>query len=323
MNENTNTRQPIDAPPVGVRAVGSTVELDFTLYLSDGNPISNELFAESLIGLEKLLRNSSGAVYRFLGLENELKKCKNSVALGQVRQGSKLEDFVFQIFLGDDAQASAIAQSIHNLMLDHPTAFYLALAGILAYAAVRAVKIYTDSKKKQNTVEAHNSVVVQIGDVYGLDPALVRDILEKGVSSKASTAKAVAQVLAPAKQRGGTKVKLGGEDGIEIPEVIVEETPLPEEIHEEPETSAEDFKRVKLNFVAMDRDRKERGWAVEMPKGFPGEGRRLPAKLEETVNSTELRYAQDAEVDISVVKDSNGNPKSVLIRKLHKPDSKK
>ena len=302
------------------RVVGSTLEFDFSLYMSDGAPIAADLFADSLKGMERLLKDSPSAFLKFFGVDIPAKKCEPSVSLDEVRSGSKIEDLLCRIALGTEEEANAIADKIRAYMKDHPklTASVI-LAAILCWTAVKGVSIYSDAKNRQPAIEARDSVIVQVGGDLQLGDSVVREILANGVADKPRTIKAAAQVLAPAKRRGGTVVKLGGPDGIEIPQTIVAPMPLPEEIRDEPETSAEDFERVKLDFVAMDRDRKNQGWAVEMPKGFPGEGRRLPAKLAETVNSTELRYAKDAEVDISVIKDPDGNPKSVLIRKLHKP----
>lgn len=310
--------------PSFFRVVGSTLEFDFSLYMSDGSPIAADLFADGLRGMERLLKDSPEAFLGFFGVEIPAKKCETSVSLDQVRSGSKLEDLLFRIALGTEEEANALADRIRAYMKEHPklTASVI-VALILSWTAVKGVAIYSDARNRQPAIEARDSVIVQVGGDLRLDASQVREMLESGVSGSRRTIRAAAQVLAPAKQRGDTVVKLGGPDGVEIPSAIVAPMPFPDQVKDEPETNEESFERVKLDFAAMDRDRKKSGWAVEMPKGFPGAGRRLPAKLADMVNPNELRYARDAEVDITVVKDAAGVAKSVLIRKLHRPASGK
>lgn len=319
MDSETNRTNNIKEDSLGIRVVGSTVEFDFSFYISDGEPIGAEMFAEGLKGMEKLLKDSPHAFLRMFGVATYDKKCKSSVLLDEVRPGSKTESLVYRIVFGSDEEANATADKIHHYMKNHPKAVAsVVIAAILAWTAVKGISIYSDARSRQPAIEARDSVIVQVGGDINLSPESVRSILSDELPGSTRTLKAAAQVLAPAKRRGGTVVKLGGSNGIEIPDAIVSPMPAPEQIKDEPETMEESFERVKANFVAMDRDRKSRGWAIELPKGFPDEGRRLPAVLAETVNSAELRYAKDAEVDITVIKDSKGKAKSVLIRKLHR-----
>lgn len=304
---------------LGIRVVGSAIEFDFSFYMSDGDPIAAELFADGLKGMERLLKDSPTAFLKLFGVEGPERKCETSVSLDEVRAGSKIEDLVYRIVFGSDEEAKATAAKIHAFMKEHPKAVAsVIIAAILAWTAVKGIAIYSDAKSRQPAIEARDSVIVQVGGDVNLSPESIRAIFSEDLVGSTKTMKAASQVLAPAKRRGGTIVKLGGTNGIEIPNAIVAPMPLPEQIKDEPETNEVQIDNVKADFAAMDRDRKKRGWAIVLPDGIPGEGTRLPAKLAETVNPTELMYAKDAEVDITVVRNSKGKPTSVEIRKLHR-----
>lgn len=299
------------------------VELDFSLYLSDGAPVESGLFAESIQGMDRLLRDSSGALLKMLGVAEPPKKVHTSVAVDEVRKGSRLEDFVFRVFAGSEAEANLLADRIRAFMKEHPKAVASVLiAAILAWTATKAISIYAEAKSRQPAIEARDSVVVQVGRDLNADPQAVREILA-AIPDRSGTSKAAAQVVAPAKLRPGTELRLGGRDGIEIPPAIVAPMPLPDQIREEPETREEMHAGVRVDFAAMDRDRQRSGWAVVLPAEIPGGGSRLPAKLSEMVNPTKLMYAgRDATVDLRVVRDAEGRPKTVVIEALHEPGGK-
>ena len=303
-----------------IRVEGSVLKIKFSIYISDGSEIENQLFADSLVGMDELMKSSSKAFFELLSIDSKRASAfRPTVYIDKVREGSKITEFVLELLSDAPDLIASVGSDLLKVIDNHSTAaVFLAIALILGKTAMFAIDRYTSRNVKTTTINITDSVVNESGNLLMISKESAERILSTHVPKRAGSAKAVAKVFGPAKRRSKTKFKVGGSNGIEIPMEIVEAVPHPEDIQNTLETKVQDFDHVRIDFAAMDRDRKNRGWAAVLPEGMPGAGRRFPVTLEDTVNPNELMYAKDAEVDLSVIEDSNGKPKSVRIRKLHR-----
>lgn len=306
-----------------VQVDGSALKIKFSVYISDGSEIENQLFADSLVGMNELMKSSSRAFFELLAIDSKRASLlRPTVYIDKVREGSKITDFVLELLSEAPDVIASVATDLADVVNNHPSgAITLAIALIVAKTAMYAIDRFAPRESGTVTINATNVILGGSGNTLIVSKDSANRILSNHVPKRPGSAKAVAKVLGPAKRHAGTRFKVGGSNGIEIPTDIVQAVPYPETIKNIQETSAQDFERVKIDFAAMDRDRKNRGWAAVLPKGLPGAGRRLPVILEETVNPTKLMYAKNAVVDLSVIEDSKGKPKSVLIRHLHSSET--
>lgn len=312
-----------DQEPV-VQIEGAVLKIKFSIYISDGSEIENQLFADSLVGMDELMKLSSRAFFRLLSLNPEkASKFSPTVYIDKVREGSKITDLVLELVSNSPDTLASVGSDLIKMVGEHSSGvIVVVIALILGSVAKYAIERFGPNRNGNTTINITNSLLVGTGNNLTIDKEAVEQILSTEIKKRAASAKAVAKVFGPAKRREGTKFKVGGSNGVEIPGEIVKAVPPLEAIQNKPETSAQDFDHVKLDFAAMDRDRKNRGWAAVLPQDLPGAGRRLPVTLADTVNPNELMYAKDAEVDLSVIKDARGRPKAVQLRKLHRKDSK-
>lgn len=308
-----------DQEPV-VQIEGTVLKVKFSIYISDGSEIENQLFADSLVGMDELMKSSSRAFFRLLSLNPEkASEFHPTVYIDKVREGSKITDLILELAANSPDILASIASDLLDVIDKHTAGVvFVAIALIVYKMAKNAIDRFGSDGKGNTTINITNSILVGTGNNLTLDKESVEQILSTEIKNRATSAKAVAKVFGPAKRHEGTKFKVGGSNGVEIPTEVVKAVPPLEAIQNKPENTAQDFDHVKVDFAAMDRDRKNRGWAVVLPKALPGAGRRLPVTLAETVNPTELMYAKDAVVDLSVINDARGRPKAVLLRKLHK-----
>ncbi len=312
-----------DQEPV-VQIEGSVLKVKFSIYISDGSEIENQLFADSLVGMDELMKSSSRAFFRLLSLNPEkASKFRPTVCIDKVREGSKITDLVLELAANSPDILASVASELLDVIDKHTAGVvFVAIALIIYKTANNAIARFGHSGEGNTTININDSILLSAGNNLTIDKETVDQILSTEIAKRQSSAKAVAKVFGPAKRHEGTKFKVGGSNGVEIPAEIVKAVPPLEAIRNKPESSAQDFDQVKVDFAAMDRDRKNRGWAAVLPKALPGAGRRLPVTLADTVNPTELMYAKDAVVDLSVINDARGKPKAVLLRKLHKKNSK-
>lgn len=312
-----------DQEPI-VQIEGSVLKVKFSIYISDGSEIENQLFADSLVGMDELMRSSSRAFFRLLSINPEkASEFRPTVCIDKVREGSKITDLILELVSNSPDTLASVASDLIDVIDKHSAGvIFVVIALILGRVAKNAIDRFGPNGKGNTTINITDSILLGAGNNLTIDKEAADKILSTEIAKRPSSAKAVAKVFGPAKRREGTKFKVGGSNGVEIPTEIVKAVPPLDAIQNKPETTAQDFDHVKLDFAAMDRDRKNRGWAAVLPETLPGTGRRLPVTLADTVNPTELMYAKDAVVDLSVIKDARGRPKAVLLRKLHRKDSK-
>ena len=302
----------------GIYLDGSSIRIDLSVYFSNPDAIPATVFAESVTGLNRMAEQASDAITTLLGVDS----AENSVLyLETVRNGSKLSDFVFRIFLGSDAEASRTADILHrrfgvNKLMESKHIQNVVIAAIIAFCVRDVVKDFIPAEKAGPAIEATNSVILNAGRDLNMTSDQLEQILREKIPHPIRAGKGAVQALQPALMKEDTTVKIGGHDGIEIPHAVVTNMPSPSSISVKDKPTRIDLENVRIQVLASDIDRRKSGWAVRLPEDSICPGRRIRAVLDATISPADLMYQAWRRANISIYMAPDGKPQHVLIRAI-------
>jgi len=242
--------------------------------------------------------------------------------LNTVRNGSKLTDFVFRVFLGSDEEANRTADVLHsrfgiNKAMESKHIQNIVVIAIIAFLLRDVACTYMSRENSAPAVEATNSIILNAGKDLNMGPEDLERIMEESIRNTKRASKDAVMAIQPAQMKPNTLVKIGGRDGIEIPNTVVSRLPPPSMIDTKEPPSRIDLSKIRLTVLATDIDRKKTGWAVSLPQDSICGDRRLRAILDDSVAQSDLMYHQSVTADISVYLSPSGKPDHVLIRSIH------
>lgn len=305
----------------GISVSDSSMFFEFSLYFSNGEAIPVGVLSDSIKGMDVLLRESSGALLDLFGIDE---KAKANILVNTVTQGSKLYNFVWEVLLGNEKETAETAAKLHerlgiNKMLESRHIQNVAIAAIIAYAIVNVAKLYMPEEQGKPLIDAANSVIINAGRDLQIPSEELYGILQEGVRNKRVAGKAAVQALTPSKLRASTHVKIGGEDGIPIPQTIINSLPNASTIDTSEPEKGVDINNVEVTVVACDIQKQDAGWAVIIPKEYPFGGRRIKAVLSDEVHTTDAMYKQTIKVNLTVLfNETTKKPTHALIRSMVK-----
>ena len=305
----------------GIVLEGDCIRIDLSLYFSNSEAIPADVFADSVNGMSHLVHEAQNAFTSLLGIDRPQ---KTAVYLNTVRNGSKLTDFVFRVFLGSDEEASRTADVLHqrfgiNELVESKHIQNIVIVAIVAFLLRDVACTYMSRENSVPAIEATNSIILNAGRDLNMESSELERILSESIRNTKRASKDAVMAIQPAQMKPDTLVKVGGHDGIEIPRAIVSKLPPPSAIDTKEPPSRIDLSGMKLSVLAMDIDRKKTGWAVSLPKDSICGDRRLRAILDDSVSQADLMYHPSVTADISVYLSPSGKPDHVLIRSIH-PD---
>lgn len=300
----------------GVYREGNAICIDLSVYFTNSDAIPAVVFSDSVIGMNRMVNNSMGAMLSLLGIDNVV---HHGVYLETVRNGSKFTDFLFKVFLGSDAEAKKTADILHkrfgvNKMLEGKHIQNIVVAAVIAYC-VRDVAIrFMPDEKAQPVITATNSVILNAGRDLNIDGERFEAILKEGIPNAAKAGKGAVMALQPATMKPDTAVKIGGPKGYELPTAITNNLPDPASIDTKDKPNAVNFSDVVVSIIASDIDKQKAGWAVKLPEGYPFSKKRIKAVLGEGVSPAAIMYKEKIKVDLTVYMNSKNIPQRILIR---------
>lgn len=302
----------------GIYQKDACINIDLSLYFSRSDALPAKVIIDSINGMNLLLRESKQAIAELLGIENV---CDAELYLQTVRNGSKIEDFIFKIFLGSDQEAQHTAEELHkrfgvNKLMESRHIQNTLIVAIVAYLIGSVCVKYIDAQKAQAVVTATNSVIINTGRDLNIAPAELTKVIESAIPNGSKACKGALLALQPATLNDGTIVKFGGSEGAEIPSEMIRSMPPPSVIVTKPQPMKCNMDGVRINVMASDIDRRKTGWAVRLPTGTPFSEKRIHAELDPTINPADLMYRQEVVADITIYQDDKGCPKQVLIRAI-------
>lgn len=295
---------------------GNAICIDLSVYFTNSDAIPAIVFSDSVIGMNRMVNNSMGAMLNLLGIDSV---AHHGVYLETVRNGSKFTDFVFKVFMGSEADASKTASMLHkrfgiNKMLEGKQIQNILIAAIIAYC-VRDVAIrFMPDEKAQPVITATSSVILNAGRDLHIDGPRFESILKEGIPNTAKAGKGAVMALQPATMKLDTTVKIGGPQGFEIPNIITNNLPDPATIDTKDKPITVDFDDVTVSIIASDIDKQKAGWAVKLPEGYPCANKRIKAILGARVSPAGIMYKEKIKVDLTLYMNSKKNPQRILIR---------
>ena len=123
----------------GIYVEGDSICFDLSLYFSSPNAIPAGVFADSLVGMSRMTKESIGAIGAIIRLIGVDTIDAHEVYINTVRNGSKWSDFYFRVFLGSNREANKTADLLHarfgiNKMLESRHFQNIMIAAIIAYS---------------------------------------------------------------------------------------------------------------------------------------------------------------------------------------------
>lgn len=286
----------------GIHLDGSSIRIDLSVYFSNPDAIPATVFAESVAGFNRMAKQASDAIVSILGVDNT---AGSALYLETVRNGSKLTDFVFRIFLGSDEEAARTADILHqrfgvNRFMESRHVQNIIFAAIIAFCLRDVVRTFAPAEKAGAAIEATNSVILNAGRDLNIAPDMLEQMFREKIPSPIKAGKGAVQALQPALMKDDTKVKIGGRDGVEIPPAVVTNMPPPSAISDKDKPERIDMKNVRIRVLASDIDRRKSGWAIMLPEDSVYPGKRIKAVLDETIRPSDLMYKAWVDADISI-----------------------
>lgn len=306
----------------GIHLDGSSIRIDLSVYFSNPDAIPATVFAESVEGFNRMAKQASDAIIAILGIDNPE---GSALYLETVRNGSKLTDFIFRIFLGSDEEASRTADILHqcfgvNRIMESKTVQNLIVAAIIAFCVRDVVREFVPAEKANAAIEATNSVIFNAGRDLNIAPDRLEQIFREKIPHPIKAGKGAVLALQPALMKEDTAVKIGGHDGVEIPSVVVTNMPPPSVISVKDKPTRIDLKNVRIQVLASDIDRRRTGWAIMLPEDSIYPKKRIKAVLDETIRPSDLMYKAWIDADISIYMTPDGKVKHAFVQTIRLPD---
>ncbi len=300
----------------GIILEGNCLRVDLSLYFSNSDAVPADVFADSVQGMSRMVKETQAAFARMLGIEGQRKM---SVYIDTVRNGSKISDFMFRVFFGSDEEANRTADKLHerfgvNGMIVGNKVAAIAIAGIIAFLLRDIARTYMTADNVQPAVEATNSIIMSAGRDLNITQADLERIIGESVSCRRRAAKDAVLAVQPAMMRTNTLVKIGGRDGIEIPQTVVAHLPPPSAIDTKEPPQTVTLADVRMEVLAIDIERRKTGWAVKLPVDTIGGGKRLRAVIDDSIEPSDIAYRHFVLADISLYLTPDGRPDHVLVR---------
>ena len=302
----------------GIRREGNCISIDLSVYFSNSDAVPAKTFVDSINGMNMMLAESRLAILKLLGIDGG----QDAVLyLQTVRNGSKISDFIFRIFLGSDEETNATADTLHkrfgiNKILESKHVQNVLITALIAFVVRDVAVKYMTPDKVGPTIEATNSVILNAGHDLNLPEGTIEKVFSECIVNRPKASKGALLALQPATMKEDTLVKIGGRDGAEVPPVVITNMPPPSVIKTQDIPARYNMTGARIGVMACDIDRRKSGWAVKMPADSPFPGKRIPAQLDPSVDPVDLMYKREIKADITVYQDSKGKPQRVVIQNV-------
>lgn len=301
-----------------------SIEIPLKLYFSTEEPIAIRDIANSLIGLDKMLKN-------FPAMIGEMSKVyvrESEIHVTELVSGSLLEDLMLKLYFDSPEDL----EGFRKFLEDAPMGKLIRAGGaalIVLLLAGQLFSMYQSFKGNNESVSnTYNNTNIIVGaESYGIDPDNIRRIIEAGIVKKNPRAqlKAATEMMLPLKDKKNGSLQAGdgsSELKMEIPNEVVQEIPFNEDIASIGDEI--EYKNQKLIIRALDRDKTTSGWSGSLPDVL-GE-KRLKLMFSDAEDSEKIGFRSSVNVDATVIYQRNLNqgtliPKQIVIDKVYSEQS--
>ena len=301
----------------GVYYEGTSVKFDLSVYFSEPDAIPVKVFADSIVGMNMLLEESRHAILKILDVD-----CggKSVLYLDAVRKGSTIQELAVRFFFGSDEEAQQFVDNLRKKFkidkMGNKTFISLLIVAAISYCAINVAGKYLDAEKSKIAIDASNSLIINAGHDLNIPPEVLKKTFDECIARKPKACKGALMAIQPATMKSDTVMKVGGKDGVEIPNGVISNMPRPSVIKTTDEPTCYDLDGMSIGVMASDIDKRKSGWAVKLPANSPFPGQRIKAVLDPTVKPSDLMYRKEVTADITIYQDANGKAQHVLIRKI-------
>lgn len=281
-------------------------------YYDTDSPITASMLAESLLGLEGVIKRSTDILSKLI--DTPIRDA--DVLITSIKFGSYDENFLIRFFFGKGRTGERnIEQLRKKLGLQKMELSKVAAIAILAAIAYGAYHFATSSKDDKASVHIENSFN-NWGKELGMTKEELLALVQDAIRNKEDLKKQVVRLTHPAgSQKGGT-ITLDGDETLSIPSTVINSIPA-DYVKDTPDEPFKDFEGVDVVVRAVDLDRPAMGWAAIVPSVSD---KRLPLQLAEGLDPLTVPIGKYTPSDITVIykTDAHGNktPKRLLLRKL-------
>lgn len=290
----------------------NTLESSHSFYYSTDNPITAAMLAESLLGLEGVVQNSTQILSKLMGVPIS----KADVMITSIKLGSYDESFFVRLFFGKGKEGEQNIEKLREKLglknMDLKKVVGVAIAAAILYAAW-----YYVGKSGDPSISIHiENSFNNWGKDLGVSKEELLDLVKESIKKPEDLKKHVVQLTHPEGSKKGGKITIDGEESLTLSPEVVQSIPSEyvKEISEEP---FKDFDGVDIVVRAMDLDRPVMGWAAIVPEVSD---KRLPLVLEEGILPMTIPLGKYTPADITVIykleKNGNKTPKKYLLRRL-------
>ncbi len=271
------------------------------IYYSNKDHLPLSDVAESLLALEKLIKQSPQTIEKFFP---GLKIYDIEVYLNELQSGSLWEDVIVKFIFGNQEKFDEVITSTREkiglkYLVDRPKLLSAILMAMLLAGGYKALTANPNSSQQSiQNIQINNNIVIQAGaEIAEMPPSDFQLIIEEGVNRNNSIVKNAIKFIKPAKRDPSASITFDETPNLSIsPETVAA---MPGYLEDEvPEESIEEYHSVEVIIRATDLDHKRTGWGAVIPT--IGE-RRTRLQLDPTINAEVLIERRKVTGDVTAV----------------------
>lgn len=271
------------------------------IYYSNKDLLPLSDVAESLLALEKLIKQSPKTIEKFFP---GLKIYDVEVYLNELQSGSLWEDIVVKFIFGNQEKFDEVITNTREkiglkYLVDRPKLLSAILLAMLLTGGYQALTSNpTSSQQSIQNIQINNNIVIQAGsELAEMPPEEFKLIIDESVNKNNSIVKNAIKFVKPAKRDPAASITFDNTPNLSInPETV---SAMPGYLDDEvPDDTIEEYQSVEVIIRATDLDHKRTGWGAVIPSISE---RRTRLQLDPTINPEVLMEKRKVKGDVTAV----------------------
>lgn len=286
-----------------VFSISTTHELNY----SNKEPVPIADIVDSLLGMERIIKNLNPAISGMLGGDVAIGEIR--VFITEIRQGSIIKDFAIDIVFGGEEEYKEFRKKIQKLrkkgvdglseteqQILKKTIGYLIAAALGTGAVLLATT--ADGTSASSDVLSHNTTIINFGAMeFGMKPEEIKKIIDSSIQNKKQLAGDTAKVMKPARNEEGASLTIDDNATISFTGKVIRE--LPDHYEEpKPKEKVVDYQNADLVIFASDRDKHTSGWAGIITNVVQ---KRVNISLDKNLKPDSIHGRTRVKADVSVI----------------------
>ena len=297
--------------------------LEQRIHYSNKNLVPLQEIAESLLGLEGIIRKSPAVLNRIFP-ETSIRAV--DVYLSEIKSGSLYEDVIVKFVFGSQEKLDETIEKARQKMgvarlMDNNNGLSVLILCMMMTGGL--FYIGATSKAPQTQIEANTTNIINISaEALKTDPKELRRIIESVVmEDRKEIANNAVKFIKPAKRDPEATITFNENDQLRILASAIKEMPTVVKSLPSKKTIRE-YEDVEIEIRATDLDSYKRGWAAKIPTIGK---KRIKLHLDIDVDVGYVMTHPELRGDIAVQfeenKDGKKVPKIAQLRKITMPNS--